>query len=80
MFTFRSILDSLREFALSCTGSPHSRSRQLAALRKLDAHLLQDIGLTPEEVRRGDPLRALTAENRPRRAAGLEIRGPYPNH
>ena len=79
MFTFRSILDSVREFALSCTGSPHSRSRQLAALRKLDAHLLQDIGLTPEEARRGDPLRAPATKDRPRPALGLEIRGQYPN-
>lgn len=79
MFTFRSVLDVLREFALSCAGSPHSRSRQLAALRKLDAHLLMDIGLTPEDMQQGDPLRAPAAEDRPRRTVRLEIRGPYPN-
>jgi uncharacterized protein YjiS (DUF1127 family) len=52
MSTFRSILDGLREFALTCIGSPHSRTRQLAALRRLDAHLLRDIGLTAEEAAR----------------------------
>ena len=53
MSPLSSILDALREFALNCTGSPHSRSRQLAALRRLDAHLLRDIGLTAEEAARG---------------------------
>jgi uncharacterized protein YjiS (DUF1127 family) len=51
MLTLHSILDEVREFWLRCIGSPHSRGRQLAALRKLDAHLLRDIGLTPEDVR-----------------------------
>ena len=53
MSIFASILDGLREFARNCTGSPHSRSRQLAALRRLDAHLLRDIGRTAEEAARG---------------------------
>jgi uncharacterized protein YjiS (DUF1127 family) len=66
MVTLQTILDEVREFWLLCIGSPHSRSRQLAALRKLDAHLLEDIGLTPEELlgvkavgptRPGSPLR-----------------------
>jgi uncharacterized protein YjiS (DUF1127 family) len=59
-----SILDGLREFALNCTGSPHSRSRQLAALRRLDAHLLRDIGLTAEEA-----ARAVSHRAAPRREA-----------
>lgn len=58
MSTFRLILDGLREFALNCTGSPHSRSRQLAALKRLDAHLLRDIGLTAEEAARAVSHRA----------------------
>jgi len=56
MFTLRSLLDGVRETWLSCIGSPHSRSRQLAALKRLDAHLLKDIGLTPEQVRRAKAL------------------------
>jgi uncharacterized protein YjiS (DUF1127 family) len=68
MFTFRSILDGLREFALNCTGSPHSRSRQLAALRRLDAHLLRDIGLTAEEAARGVSHRAALQPDAPRQA------------
>jgi len=53
MLTFRSILDGFRELALTCTGSPHSKTRQLAALKRLDAHLLCDIGLTAEEAAGG---------------------------
>jgi uncharacterized protein YjiS (DUF1127 family) len=59
MFTLQSFLDEVREFWLRCIGSPHSRSRQLAALRKLDAHLLNDIGLTPEDVRQMKTVRPL---------------------
>jgi uncharacterized protein YjiS (DUF1127 family) len=60
MLTFRSILDALRELGLSCIGSPHSRSRQLAALKRLDAHLLNDIGLTPEQVQGAEALQDLS--------------------
>ena len=66
MSTLRAILDGVREAALCCIGSPHSRTRQLAALRNLDAHLLNDIGLTREEARRGNALRSVTPEQPPR--------------
>jgi uncharacterized protein YjiS (DUF1127 family) len=78
MFSSKSILESLREIALTCTGSPHSRTRQLAALRKLDAHLLADIGLTQEEASRGFALRNAATEERGM-AVRLEIRRPYLN-
>lgn len=74
MFTLRSIPEALREFWLLCTGSPHSRSRQLAALRKLDGHLLKDIGLTPEDLRGVKVL-----ENLPRATAPLQLGRPYLN-
>jgi uncharacterized protein YjiS (DUF1127 family) len=78
MTTFDAILNAVREIWLSCTGSPLSRSRQLAALRKLDAHLLADIGLTPDEARRGAPFGATEAtKDAPRTAAGVEIRNAY---
>jgi uncharacterized protein YjiS (DUF1127 family) len=79
MATMRSILDSLRELALCCIGSPDSRIRQLAALRNLDAHLLQDIGITPEEARRAVARRAVTVEPAPRPVVPLDTRQPYPN-
>ena len=66
MFTLTSALDGIREAALYCAGSPHSRIRQLAALRKLDAHLLQDIGLTADEAKRGYALRAPQRQEAPR--------------
>jgi uncharacterized protein YjiS (DUF1127 family) len=48
---------ALREaFGEAChyiAGSPHSRLRQLEALRQLDDRLLADIGLTREEARLG---------------------------
>jgi uncharacterized protein YjiS (DUF1127 family) len=76
MFTLRSILDGIQEAALRCVGSPHSRTRQLAALRNLDAHLLLDIGLTVEEARRAVSHRAESLVDSRRPAVGLE---PYPN-
>ena len=79
MSTFRSILDGIRELGLSCMGSPRSRTRQLAALRKLDAHLLKDIGLTPEQVQRGLPRRAAPANEAPRQAPLVEMRRPSLN-
>ena len=79
MQRFYSILDAVREFWLTCIGSPLSRARQLAALRKLDAHLLKDIGLSPEEVRRGDPFGAKPVKQAPRPEVGVGIRGAYPN-
>ena len=66
MSTLRTVLEGIREAALYCAGSPHSRTRQLAALRKLDAHLLKDIGLTVEEAERGYRLRAATTQQGPR--------------
>ena len=78
MPTLRSILDAVREAALSFIGSPHSRSRQLAALRKLDAHLLKDIGLTPEEVERATIGRS-PIHPAPRRPLSLDVRTPFPN-
>jgi uncharacterized protein YjiS (DUF1127 family) len=69
MVTLRSILDDIREAVLSLSGSPHSRSRQLAALRNLDAHLLKDIGITPEEASRGNGARAATPTEPPRLVA-----------
>ena len=66
MPSFRSILDSVREAAFCCIGSPHSRTRQLAALRDLDAHLLTDIGLTREEVQQGAALRTEMPKQEPR--------------
>lgn len=68
MLTLRSILARAREAVLYCAGSPHSRTRQLAALRKLDAHLLKDIGLTADEARRSFSLPD-QAEGRPRYTA-----------
>jgi hypothetical protein len=79
MLTFHSILDFLREAGLRCTGSPHSRTRQLAALRRLDARLLKDIGLTPEEAKQAITRRRPAAKPEPRQAAGIEIRRPYAN-
>src|SRR5262249_7737145 len=76
MLTLRSILDGIHEFGLSCVGSPDSRSRQLAALRNLDAHLLNDIGLTAEEARQGFGPVAEAAKDAPHQAAGLR---PYPH-
>jgi uncharacterized protein YjiS (DUF1127 family) len=69
MLTLRTILDGIREAALSLSGSPHSRRRQQAALRNLDAHLLKDIGITPEEASRGTAMRAASSEGPPRRLA-----------
>jgi uncharacterized protein YjiS (DUF1127 family) len=74
MFSTRWILAAIREAALCCIGSPHSRTRQLAALRKLDAHLLRDIGITPEEARRGFYRRDAAAKDSPRPRAGLQMR------
>jgi len=74
MLTFRSILDGVQETWLSCIGSPHSRSRQLAALRRLDAHLLKDIGLTPEQVREAKAL-----EDLPRPVAPIGLGQPSLN-
>jgi len=74
MFSFRSILDDIREVALACIGSPQSRTRQLAALRKLDAHLLKDIGLTPEEAREGHFIARRRGENAPRSAGLMDSR------
>ena len=74
MFSFRSILDEIRETALLCIGSPDSRTRQLAALRRLDAHLLKDIGLTPEEAREGHILARRRGENAPRTAGHMDSR------
>ena len=69
MPTLRSVLERIREAMLYCAGSPHSRTRQLAALRRLDAHLLRDIGLTAEEAERGYRLRAARPEQGPRLVA-----------
>jgi uncharacterized protein YjiS (DUF1127 family) len=79
MPTIDTILDALREFWLSCIGSPQSRSRQLAALQRLDAHLLKDIGLTADEARRGAPLNRAAAKNAKPRAGAVAVRGAYPN-
>ncbi len=59
MSTLRTILEVIRETALYCSGSPHSRTRQLAALRRLDPHLLRDIGLTTDEAKQGYRLRSV---------------------
>ena len=74
MLTFQSILDGVQETWLSCIGSPHSRSRQLNALRRLDAHLLKDIGLTPEQVREAKAL-----EDLPRPVASIGLGQPSLN-
>jgi hypothetical protein len=79
MLTFHSILDFLREFGLRCIGSPDSRTRQLAALRRLDAHLLKDIGLTREEAKLAIARRQPALKSEPRKTATLDIRRPYPN-
>ena len=78
MLTFRSILDALRETALSCIGSPHARSRQLAALRRLDDRLLKDIGLTVEEVKQAT-LRQTQRRPAADRPVSMEIRTPSLN-
>jgi uncharacterized protein YjiS (DUF1127 family) len=78
MPTFDMILDFLREFGLRCIGSPHSRARQLAALQRLDTHLLKDIGLTPEEAKQAVTRRP-AAKREPRQAASMDLRRPYPN-
>lgn len=46
-------------------GSENSRIRQLRAMRQLDARLLEDIGLTPAEARRGYPLRSRFGDAKP---------------
>lgn len=74
MFSTTSILEALREFGLSCIGSPQSRGRQLHALRRLDAHLLKDIGLTPEQVRAAKVL-----EDLPRPAPRMGVGQPSLN-
>ena len=79
MPTFDTILDFLREFGLRCIGSPHSRARQLAALQRLDAHLLKDIGLMPEEAKQAITARRPAAKPEPRQAAAADLRRPYPN-
>ena len=71
MFSLKPILDGLREAALCCMGSPHSRRRQLAALRSLDEHLLQDIGLTPEEAKRAVSHEGVPLVAPPRRSVGM---------
>jgi uncharacterized protein YjiS (DUF1127 family) len=78
MIVFRSILDGIREAGLWLTGSPHSRIRQRAALRNLDAHLLRDIGLTAEAARRGGAPDAGAAPESPRPAGSLTARRAYP--
>jgi uncharacterized protein YjiS (DUF1127 family) len=79
MFTLRSIRDGIRELVLSCIGSPHSRTRQLTALRTLDAHLLNDIGITQEEASRGFALHKAAPADPKDRSVRLEIRRPYLN-
>jgi uncharacterized protein YjiS (DUF1127 family) len=82
MLTFHSILDFLREAGLRCTGSPHSRTRQLAALRRLDARLLKDIGLTPEEAKQAiarPPSRNRDKPPASRFAGPTPTVKPYPN-
>jgi uncharacterized protein YjiS (DUF1127 family) len=79
MLTFHSTLDFLREFGLRCIGSPQSRHRQLAALRRLDAHLLKDIGLTPEEAKSAIAGHQSAANSEPRKIGRLETRRPYLN-
>jgi uncharacterized protein YjiS (DUF1127 family) len=79
MFSLHSILENLREMALCCTGSPDSRLRQLSALRKLDAHLLKDIGITPEEAQRGVSWWIAAREEHARPAARLDMRRPHPS-
>ena len=74
MLTLRSLLDGVQETWLSCIGSPHSRSRQLAALQRLDAHLLKDIGLTPEQVQGAKAL-----EDLPRPVAPIGLGQPSLN-
>jgi uncharacterized protein YjiS (DUF1127 family) len=76
---FDTILDFLREFGLRCIGSPHSRHRQLAALRRLDAHLLKDIGLTPEEAQSAIARHRPVVKPEPRQAAAMDLRRPYAN-
>jgi hypothetical protein len=46
-------------------GSENSRLRQLRAMRQLDARLLEDIGLTPADARRGHPLRSRSGDAEP---------------
>jgi len=72
MLSLKPILDGLREAALSCMGSPHSRRRQLSALRNLDAHLLKDIGLTPEEAKRAITDRGVKLAGTPRPVSGMK--------
>ena len=74
MFSYRSVHAAIREFYLCCIGSPQSRSRQLAALRRLDGHLLKDIGLTPEAVERAQVL-----ADPPRPAGSLRLGQPQLN-
>jgi len=76
MFSLKPILDALREAALCCIGSPHSRRRQLAALRNLDAHLLKDIGITPEEARQALSHRGETLVDVKRPSRRMQV---YPN-
>jgi uncharacterized protein YjiS (DUF1127 family) len=72
MSIFHSIPTEIREIWLTCIGSPDSRTRQLAALRSLDAHLLSDIGLTPEQVHAAKALADL-----PRPSVRLEMGQAY---
>ncbi|MBX6324381.1 MAG: DUF1127 domain-containing protein, partial [Rhodospirillaceae bacterium] len=50
---WRWILGALREAWRCLTASPHSRRRQLEALRALDDRLLADIGLSRGEAEAG---------------------------
>ncbi len=50
---FDIIIELSIELGLLITGSPHSRLRQRAALRRLDSRLRADVGVSRAEALRG---------------------------
>lgn len=71
MFGFSSLSRLVVEAIRYVAASPQSRIRQRAALRALDERLLTDVGITPDEARRGRPAgHAASAKDRPDRTRG----------
>jgi hypothetical protein len=55
MFVISWLMDLSLELGRYLIGSPRSRIRQMRALRRLNDHLLADIGLARHEVRKAYP-------------------------
>ena len=70
--TISSIKDILQEAARYLTASPHSRLRQLHALRELDDRLLADVGVTRREALCSRPIRRRDDSNQSHSAFSQE--------